>query len=458
MMHLSSSSLLLAGAVLAAGATPLWSAPPEKDRHVILVTIDGFPARFWNDPSLPLPNLRRLAAEGSQAKAMTVSNPSVTWINHTTLVTGVTPRKHGVLFNGLLTRPGEGRPPKVEQWADKTQFVLAPTLYDLAHAAGLTTAEVNWPATTRAKTIDWSFAELPDPKGNLVQEMIADGTITPEQVNWLHPGPKRQNARILDAMFTRAAQFIFARHQPHLLIHHTFDTDHTHHLFGPGSAEGNAALSYADELVGALVRTVERSGLRDRTTFIVTTDHGFKSITQLILPNVALKKAGLAQVSANAITTCDAAALAQGGICFVYVLDPGKKAGLLPKLKALFTRMEGVEHVLEGQEGPRLGMPSPAENPGMGDLILYPKSGYAFKSDAAGEAVIVPTVKYGGTHGYMNSDPELDGFLIANGCGIKPGVSLERINMVDVAPTIADLLGISLPDTDGRVLSELLSK
>ena len=93
-------------------------ADPAKDQHVILVSIDGFPAYLWHDPTLMVPNLRKLAAGGASAKALTVSNPSITWINHTTLVTGVEPRKHGVLFNGLLVRK-DGVPPVIEQWADK---------------------------------------------------------------------------------------------------------------------------------------------------------------------------------------------------------------------------------------------------------------------------------------------------------------------------------------------------
>lgn len=452
------SALMTALSAIAVGALlPRCAVSAERDRHVVLVTLDGFPSRFWNDASLPLPNLRKLAANGAQARAMTVSNPTVTWINHTTLVTGVMPRKHGVLFNGLLLRPGDGSPPKVEQWADKDRFVRAPTLYDVAHAAGLTTAEVNWPATTRAKSIDWSFAELPDAESPLVREMLEAGAITPEQVLWMHPGPKRQNAKILDSTYTRAAQFIFTKHRPNLLLHHTFDTDHLHHIHGPGSAEGNAALRFTDELVGALVRTIEQSGLRERTTLIVTTDHGFKRVSKVIYPNVALKRAGLVQASGNSVTSWKAVVMAQGGICFVYVSDPAGKTALLPKLKSLFAQTEGVDRVLDGSEGPGLGMPSPAEHEGMGDLILYPKEGYAFRSDVAGDAVVAPAVNYGGTHGYLNSDPELDGFLIAQGCGIKAGVSLERISIVDIAPTVAKLLGLRLPGTDGRVLTEMLS-
>src|SRR5688572_31434859 len=119
---------------------------PAKDRTVILISIDGMPAWLWADPTLPIPNLRRLAREGAVADAMTVSNPSITWINHTTLVTGVPPQKHGVLFNGLLIRQPMPLPPMIEQWRDKADLVRVPTVYDVAHQNGLTTAQVDWVA------------------------------------------------------------------------------------------------------------------------------------------------------------------------------------------------------------------------------------------------------------------------------------------------------------------------
>src|SRR5215207_1749906 len=139
----------------------------DKDRHVVLVTIDGFPASLWHDPILPIPVLRKLAAEGASADAMTVSNPSITWPCHTSLITGVTPQKHGVLFNGLLVRQEGGKPPKIEPWVEKSKLVLVPTLYDAAHAAGLTTAESDWAAITRPGTINWSFAEIPTANGTV---------------------------------------------------------------------------------------------------------------------------------------------------------------------------------------------------------------------------------------------------------------------------------------------------
>ncbi|MBX7207794.1 MAG: alkaline phosphatase family protein [Verrucomicrobiaceae bacterium] len=433
-------------------------AKPDKANHVILISLDGFPAWLWNDESLMVPNLRKLAAEGASTKAMVVSNPSITWINHTTLVTGVEPRKHGVLFNGLLVRQGDNKPPKIEQWVDKTRLVFAPTLYDLAHDAGLTTAESDWVAVTRAKTIDWSFAELPTPDGAIEKEMIAANLITPEHIAWMQMGPQRKNVTFLDNMWTKATIHIWKTHKPNLLLFHTLNTDATHHSYGPGSMASYTALAYADRLVGDFVQAVDESGLRDRTTIVVATDHGFKKVTKICLLNVALKKAGLAQGLGPTINTCDAYAMTQGGMAFVYITNPARKAELLPKLKELFTQTEGVDRVIDGNDGPTLGMPTPAENPGMGDVVLYPKPGYAFKNDAAGDAIVTPSVNYGGTHGYFNGDPELDGIFIANGRGIKKGVVLERMANLDVAPTIAELMGLKIANADGRVLEEILAK
>jgi predicted AlkP superfamily pyrophosphatase or phosphodiesterase len=439
--------LVVASTALAANA----------DRHVVLISLDGFPAYLWRDQSLPLPNLRQLAAEGASADAMTVVNPSVTWINHTTLVTGVQPRKHGVLFNGLLVRNGTNKPPKVEPWVDRSRLVFAPTVYDSVYQAGLTTAEVDWVAITRPGTINWSFGEVPARDSVVVKEMLAAGALTEEEFTWMQPG-SRKNMAWVDNTWTRAACFIFKQHKPNLLMHHTLNTDSTHHRYGPGSPPSYTALAYADRLVGDLIRAVDESGERAKTTFFIVTDHGFKKVSTHVYPNVALKKAGLLHAAGPTITDCDVYVKAQGGIAFAYILNPARKDELRPKVLEILRACDGVAQVLDGREGPTLGMPTPGENQGMGDFILYPKSGCAFSDAATGNAVSAPAENYAGTHGYQASDPELDGLFIASGAGIKKGLKLPRVRNLDVAPTIAKLLDVPLPNIDGQVLTEILTK
>ena len=98
-------------AVLFLCATSI-SAQPPKDRTVVVISIDGLPAYSFDDFRLPAPTLRRLAREGAIAKGMRPVNPTVTWPNHTSMVTGVPPAVHGVLFNGMLVRQGVTVPPK----------------------------------------------------------------------------------------------------------------------------------------------------------------------------------------------------------------------------------------------------------------------------------------------------------------------------------------------------------
>src|SRR4051812_44956796 len=77
---------------------------PAKDRTVIVVSLDGFPAYNLEDAKLPIPTLRELMSTGSWAKSMKPINPTWTWPNHTTMVTGLDAREHGVLYNGVLRR------------------------------------------------------------------------------------------------------------------------------------------------------------------------------------------------------------------------------------------------------------------------------------------------------------------------------------------------------------------
>src|SRR3954454_12147524 len=117
-----------------------------QDRHVVVISLDGFPASILRDPNLPFPVLRKLAKDGAIAEGMKPVNPTVTWPNHTAIVSGVGPAQHGVLYNGLIVRNGDGKSLKIEPWVDKKELVLAPTVADVARDAKLTTAEVDWVA------------------------------------------------------------------------------------------------------------------------------------------------------------------------------------------------------------------------------------------------------------------------------------------------------------------------
>ena len=421
----------------------------RKDRVVVVISLDGFPASSLWDNRLPIPTLRRLAQEGSAARAMRVSNPSVTWPNHTTMVTGVPPAKHGVLFNGMLLRQGARSPVRVEPWRDKGEMVRVPTVYDLAYRAGLTTAQVDWVAIQKPGTITWAFPEVPDPSGAVEQEMVSAGLITAQDLTDFGRLP----VTLRDEYWTRAAVHIIRKHRPNLLLVHFLNLDSIHHRYGPGTPAGMTAIAYADTRIGEILRALEEARLRERSTVFVVSDHGFKTTRRSIRPNVLLREQGLLKVEAGSII-CDAYVVPEGGTAMVYVTDPSNRAQMAPKLRSLFQPVEGVERVLGPADFGALGLPNPEEYSQMADLVLVAKDGYAFSAAHDGGAVI--EVPEGGAHGYLSTDPALNALFVAWGKEIRKGVVLDVVNNLDLAPTVASLLGIQMEGVAGRPLDAIL--
>jgi len=158
-MKITRFSALILAATLQTGEASAAAPIPAKDRTVILISLDGFPAYDLENPKLPIPTLRGLMESGSWAKSMQPINPTWTWPNHTTMITGVNARGHGVLYNGVLHRTDDPLSVKVDPTVPKVQMVHETTLYDLAQRGGLTTAQVDWVAINGAPTITWAFPE-----------------------------------------------------------------------------------------------------------------------------------------------------------------------------------------------------------------------------------------------------------------------------------------------------------
>ncbi len=64
------------------------------------------------------------------------------------------------------------------------------------------------------------------------------------------------------------------------------------------------------------------------------------------------------------------------------------------------------------------------------------------------------TVKPGGMHGYLPDLADMNATFLIEGVKISRGRSLGQIDMRDIAPTPAAILGICLPAAEGRNLLE----
>lgn len=446
------SGLLASGAVACRPPAARLRAPAPQQGLVIVASIDAFPGFSLEDPLLAVPTLRRLAQAGAVAQRLTAVNPTTTWANHASLVTGVHPARHGVVHNGVLRSAGPGWALQVDQTV-RHVALGSPTLSDRAHAAGLRTAHVGWLPPQQGPAVHHSFPDQPSPDGATEREAVQAGILTTAELERFAEAPVTWR----DDVGTRVAAHLIARRRPDLMLFHLLASDWMQHQHGPRGLPAASALGLADARIGQLLQSAEQSGWRDRISVLVVSDHGFRRAVRSIRPNAALRSAGLLTTSGSEVSTAAVQAIAFGGTAMVHVTDPGRRSTLGPVARQTLSRLEGITGVIEPDAYAALGLPAFGSDVSSPDFLLTCGPGFAFSSRPDGEPVLpIAAPLEPGHHGYLASDPDMDGIFVAWGRGIRPGVRLGRVSNLDVAPTAARLLGLTMGEVQGRTLDEIL--
>lgn len=410
----------------------------QPARHVVLVTIDGFRPDFYLDPSWGAVNLRQAMERGACARGVRGIFPTVTFPSHTTLVTGTTPKEHGIYYNAPFLPDGAS-----EDWYWYFESIKSPTLWEAVHKAGLTTGSVLWPVTAGAP-IDYNIPDIweaGDPDRRRITQRYAHPQDLWEEVQQRATGTLEANDFNLDKDYlsmdenvARMAAYIIRKYTPALVTVHLPAVDHAEHADGRDGEQVRRAVSGADRCVRTIFEAIDKAGIRDNTTVIITGDHGFGDRRKMFSPNVPLAEAGL--ITDVGTGNWKARFHSAGGSAFLYLKDKGDTKTLLQVRKILAALPESQKKLFRVVDGSELkaygGDPDVA-------LALAGEEGTAFANSFKGE--VVKDTK-GGTHGYLPGFPGIQTGFIATGAGIKQGLVLPEIGMVDIAPFVARLLGV----------------
>lgn len=235
--------------------------------------------------------------------------------------------------------------------------------------------------------------------------------------------------------------------------------DSVGHGFGPRSHEIQDTYARLDKTIGTLFDALDAVIGKGEWVAALSADHG---VTQIPEQLVAEGKDG-GRISSGTLTTTLEQVLRPLGegrhVSLVASNDVYFEPGVYEKIQQtphLFTSVmgaitstPGVQKVFRGEEvrdgassdDPLLRAAALSYFPGRsGDLIIAPKPGWMF------------TVR-GTTHGSANPDDQRVPILFL-GRGIKPGRYAQPATPADIAPTLARLCGITLPNAEGRVLAE----
>lgn len=434
--------LLLAGLGLTPGAPAA-----EPARHVVMVSVDALMPAYClraDELGLRIPNLRRLMTQGAYGRVTGVL-PSVTYPSHTTLITGVPPRVHGIVSNYVFDPEGSS----LGAWTWYASWIRVPTLVSAARARGLSTASVSWPVSV-GLAADQLLPEFSRGVSRHPSDLeLLDALSTPG----LLAETARERGRpfgypLTDADRVDVAAHVLRRHRPRLLLLHLLDLDSRQHDFGPFAPEARQAVEQADAELGRLLQAVEEAGLGGRTVFAVVSDHGFLPVRQALKPNARLREAGLVTLDEkNKVTAWRAWFQAEGGSAALRLADP-RDAATLQKVRALFSPEagrpgSGIARLLEEGAIERLG--GDAESP----LVLDAEAGFAFQPAADG--AYLGKTRHLGTHGHAPDREELQAALVITGAGL--GGDLGVVPMTSIAPTLARSLGVELSPQAGPPLA-----
>ncbi|MDH2133282.1 ectonucleotide pyrophosphatase/phosphodiesterase [Sphingobium yanoikuyae] len=434
---------LLASVLLALAPFPALAEP------VLLISIDGLrPGDVLeaDKRGLALPNLRRFLTDGAHASGVTGVLPTLTYPSHTTLMTGVSPARHGIVSNNSFD------PMQINQggWYWYAQDVKVPMLWDAAAKAGLSTGNVHWPVSVAAKGISWNLPQIWR-TGHADDAQLLDALATPGLKAELERAVGQPYAMGIDESLSgdqnrgRFATALIAAHQPDFLTVYLTALDHEQHGSGPDTPGAKAVLEKIDAIVGDLV-AAERKAHPDALIALVS-DHGFEAThsgLNLFRPFI---DAGLVTLGADGkVASWQAMPWIGGGSAAIMLARPDDQA-LADKVKALIDKLaanptNGIDRIVGRAEMAKLG-----GNP-QASFTINLKPGFVTDIFRGANAPLVAPTPVKGMHGYFPGPANLRATFMAMGPGVTPGKDLGLIDMRAIAPTLARAMGAKLPDAE----------
>ena len=382
---------------------PLTADTEQREAVTILVGIDGFRPDYLDRGVTPV--LSRLAREGATG-AMRPSFPSKTFPNFWTLVTGVTPDRHGIVGN-MMEDPA--RPGQLFTMLSDDPFwwnAVEP-IWVTAERAGVRTAAVSWPGSSVA----WGGARAAAWPNDI------NGGTRPS--DW-HPygeavtGEQRVRA-VMDWLRRSAAT------RPRFLTLYFDTVDTAGHRYGPDDARTTTAVAALDRTIGGLVE--ELSALGQPANLVMVADHGMAA-------TASERTIALDRVASAA----DYRVVEVGPYATLAPL-PGREAALAAAL------LRPHPHMSCWQKEAIPARFAYGRNARVPPFLCLAEVGWTIARTA-------PTASFvSGNHGYDQSAPEMRALFLAHGPAFRPGVRLRTFDNTAVAPLLRELL--SLPAGTG---------
>lgn len=390
----------------------------KRPKKALMLLVDGFDPAYVQPARMPrLEALMRAGASTLHGQGVL---PSLTNVNHISLLTGTYPERHGLSTNFYFDRATRS-----EVFMEQVSFVREPLLFERLQAAGWSTAM----ATAKEKLTRLLRRGL---------DHCVDMKTHPDAYRRAAGAPPEIFSLEINHWVLRMAREVAVDLAPDFLYVAT--TDYPQHKLGPDEPAMQAYLAESDLALGRLLDAYDL----DETVVILTADHGMNAKSRSLSPVRVLAEAG---IRAHGVPLIRDGLFAHhrdlGGALYLYLDD----AGAAREARALLARTPGIDQVGTREEAGRDRLPPDR----VGDLICWGAREVALGVWDEGPA----SRDESGLRSHGSRHEQRIPMVVA-GCGVREGVEIRDGRTVDLLPTLCRLVGVEAGEVQGRVLEEAL--
>ena len=438
----------------------------KKNRRLFVLSIDAWVCEDMEYVK-NLPNFKKILDGSSWIKKVETVYPSLTYPCHVSMCSGAWPNKHGI-YNNEVDDFTQAEP----TWNWYAKDIKVKTIFDVAKKAGYTTASVHWPVQCGNKKIDWLVPEIWLHEGCGSKDLPAllkkNGAnaqvieIVKKHIDCFKGNVKPTHPE-MDNFAMSCACDIIEQFAPEVMFVHDARVDGARHSSGIFTDKVNKALDDVDMWLGKVIKSMEKAGVYEQTDIVLTSDHGQLNIVRSLAPNVVFADNGLITVDEEGKVADYKAYIKSAGLSAqVFLKDPENeddKQTVYSMLNAMCKEgIYGISRVFTKEE-----VKQQFNLDGKFEFVIE-TDGYTTFADSwlrpmvggLTDEALFTAYKYGNaTHGHIpKKGPQPT--VIFKGPHFAKGVTIEEGVIVDQAPTYAKLLGVELPEADGKAIESLI--
>lgn len=391
-------SILLILAILYYGSTVFAQSKNGKNAYVLLISLDGF---RWDYPNIySTPNLDEFGRKGVRAQSLISCYPSKTFPNHYSIATGLHPDHHGIVNNSFYDeklgyyRLGDRKS------VENGDFYGGEPIWVTAEKQGVKTASFYWVGS-----------EAP------IQGI--------QPTYWKRYAQKVPFTQRVDTVLKWFSLPVDER--PRLVTFYYHEPDWVSHDFGPVSPQTKKVVEQLDSLIGYFMEKLSVLTIADSLNVIILSDHGMTEISTDRVVNLSehFDKDMFKYIS--------------GGNP-VYTLQPYPE-----NYAQILTKLKSIPHLKVWERNSIPKRYVYGSNPRVNDILVEAEPGWSVTWSHDKESYT------GGTHGYDNLIPDMQGIFYAHGPAFKSGYVHPSFYNVNVYTIIATILNLTPAKTDGSL-------